>query len=186
MRVLRYGVIAAALVILAGLLMASLGDREQEVGLLPAGEIAMGDVSQKVWKVRLISLQGPVETLRLEAETAEVGSHGRDLSLQQIRISWVPEKGLPLTVEGESGILNMTSRALHLEGRTKPLEIVLGNRYRMETMSLNWDEAAQEVRSSEKVVFQADRAVIEGHGFVGRIDRGEYEIQQPVRAELDL
>ena len=180
----NYWIGVGTLILLFGLIVFSmLGD--EKAGVLPAGVVSMGGISQQLQNIQLVSLRGVTEDLVLRADSAEIRNHDPSLYLEKLEITRKTSGDLPLKITGDSGIMNIESRDLQILGQGKPVIITLGNRYRLETESLSWIDDRKEVHTQEKVYFSGPDIRLEGVGLIGKVERGEYEIGKPVHAVMD-
>jgi LPS export ABC transporter protein LptC len=153
-------------------------------GIIPAGDVSMGNVDQRIQDLSLISLEGEKEDLRVHAAVAEMRSLDARLYLQEVEIRKESRDMLPLTVRGQYGVMDTDTRNVRILGTEQPVVLTLGDQYRIETPQLDWIEGEQEIHTNEEILFWGPDIEIKGKGFAGNIAKGEFEILQSVVAVL--
>jgi lipopolysaccharide export system protein LptC len=93
-------------------------------------------------------------------------------------------KGKELTVSGEEGTFNTTTKHFVLSNRKTHLVVETGGGYTIYTNHLEWANDTKQISTEDDVRIVGHGVQVTGRGLLGKIGSEEFEVLKDVRVDL--
>lgn len=121
---------------------------------------------------------------QIQAKQARLFEREKQAVLSDVDVTLYGEHGTALTVSGEEGTFNTTTKHFILANKERPLVVETGRGYTIYTNHLAWANDKKEISTEDHVRIVGDGVEVTGRGLLGRLDSQEFEVLKDVRVSL--
>jgi LPS export ABC transporter protein LptC len=151
-------------------------------GSISSGLIEEADA--KLGEFTFTQSKGEAVEWQVRAKQARLFEEEKRAVLHQVVLTFYGGSGEEVTVQGEEGTLNTTTKDFVLANHDTPIVVQTKSGYTIYTNRLEWVESVREIRTTAPVRIVGHGLEIRGQGLMGRIPSEEFEILQDVHMDL--
>ncbi len=140
--------------------------------------------------VSFVQTRNGVKEWELRADQAQLFEKDQTARLKKISVVMQTQKGdvasagVPVTVSGESGKMDMEGKSFSIQNEKEPVSMAWGERYTMKTSKLNWSSEEQVIQTDGAVTITGSGMSIRGDRLKIFLDRSELTVLGDVHAEV--
>jgi len=128
--------------------------------------------------------KGDAVEWEIQARQARLFESEKQAFLNDVDLTLYGAKGKELTVSGEEGTFNTTTKHFVLANRKKPLIVETGGGYTIYTNHLEWANDTKQISTEDYVRIVGHGVEVTGRGLLGKIGSEEFEVLKDVRVAL--
>lgn len=121
---------------------------------------------------------------QVQAQQARLFEQDKRALLRTVAVTLFGQQGKELTVTGEEGTLDTTTKNFMLENRTSPLVVETTSGYIIYTNHLSWTDQTREIHTQDPVRIVGHGLEVRGRGLLGHLDTEEFEVLEDVHVDL--
>lgn len=148
----------------------------------PSGVIEQADA--KISEFIFTQSKGDTVEWKVQAKQARLFEREKRAVLTGVDITFYDEMGKELTLSGEEGTLDIATKNLALANQVQPLIVETRSGYTIYTNHLAWTDETKEIHTDDPVRIVGPGIEVTGHGLLGRMAAGEFEILGDVHVDL--
>ncbi len=145
---------------------------------------AMDHADAVISKFTFTQTKGDKVQWQVDAKQARLFEQDKRAMLDQVAVTLFGASGKEMTVEGDEGQLDTSTKNFLLANRTEPLVVRTDSGYVIYTNHLTWTDETREIRTSDPVRIVGHGLEVTGKGLLGHLDREEFEILEDVHVDL--
>lgn len=120
----------------------------------------------------------------VQAKEARVFERERRALLSGVDITFYGEQGKELTVSGDEGTLDITTKNLLLANQTEPMVVETHSGYTIYTNHVAWKDATKELETHDLVRIVGHGVTVTGRGLLGKMESEEFQILEDVHVDF--
>ena len=148
----------------------------------PPGTIEQADA--KISEFTFTQTKGDVIQWQVQAKQARLFEQEKRALLNVVDVTLYGLKGKELTVSGDEGALDTSTKNFVLTNKTAPLVVKTSSGYTIYTNHLAWTDATKEIRTEDPVRIIGNGLEVTGRGLLGRIESEEFEVLEDVHVDV--
>jgi len=121
---------------------------------------------------------------QVDAKQARLFEQEKRALLDQVAVTLFGLRGKEMTVEGDEGQLDTSTKNFLLANRSEPLVVRTDSGYVIYTNHLAWTDETREIRTSDPVRIVGHGLEVTGRGLLGHLDTEEFEVLEDVHVDL--
>ncbi|MBI3358686.1 MAG: LPS export ABC transporter periplasmic protein LptC [Nitrospirae bacterium] len=134
--------------------------------------------------ISLVETRHGVKEWELQAQHAQLFEKDQTAVLKKIVVIMKTQNGVPLTISGDNGKMDMEGKSFSIQNERTPLSITWGNGYIIKTARLHWSSEEKVVQTDGEVAITGSGMFIRGDRFKIFLDRSELTVLGNVHAQV--
>jgi len=135
--------------------------------------------------VSFVQSKDGIKTWELRAEQAQLFEKDQTSRLKNILFVMKNKEGMPLTISGESGTMDMAGKNFLIQQEHHPVSIRWGDGYTAQTSELHWSSEKKMIESNKEVKIVGSGISMRGDGVKIFLDRSELTMMGNVHANIN-
>lgn len=131
-----------------------------------------------------IQSKGGLVDWKIQAKQAQVFDSDAKAVLKEVQVTLMGPDGVAMTVTGDDGTINTSSKDFILSKRTGDLALVLNSGYTIYTSRFTWDNQKHRIWTDEPVRIAGPSLDVTGQGMDASLITQEMRIRRNVHAEI--
>lgn len=148
----------------------------------PPGSIEQADA--KISEFTFTQTKGDVVQWQVQAKHARLFEQEKRALLSVVDVTLYGTKGKELTVSGDEGTLDTSTKNFMLMNRVDPLVVETSSGYTIYTNHLVWTDASREIRTNDPVRIIGNGLTVSGRGLLGHLESEEFEVLEDVHVDV--
>lgn len=145
---------------------------------------AIEQADAKISGFTFTQTKGDTVEWEIQAKQARLFEREKQALLNDVDVTLYGAQGKELTVSGEEGTFNTTTKHFVLANRKNPLVVETRGGYTIYTNHLEWANDKKQISTDDDVRIVGHGVEVTGRGLLGKLGSEEFEVLQDVRVAL--
>jgi len=121
---------------------------------------------------------------KIQAKQAKIFDTDAQAVLDDVQVTLMGADGVTMTVAGDDGTINTTSKDFVISKKSGDLALILNSGYTIYTSRFNWDNQKHRIWTDEPIMIKGPRLEVTGHGLDAFLATQEMRVRRNVRVGI--